>query len=82
MKLSNIWSDKKGKSVTMENQLFENVWNRRDEALAWYTNVENDFKREQGIDPKKLGKICKEEGTTLDEFLPYAQERSKKENLQ
>ncbi|MDT2502225.1 hypothetical protein P7D95_15585 [Enterococcus avium] len=64
------------------DKIFENVWNRRDEALAWYTNVEKDFKREQGIDPKKLAKICKEEGTTIDEFLPYAQERAKTENVQ
>lgn len=41
------------------DKIFENVWNRRDEALAWYTNVEKDFKREQDIDRKKLAKIFK-----------------------
>lgn len=58
----------------------ERVWNRKEESTKGFRNWEKGLNVDIGYDPVKLEKICKEEGTTLEAFSAYAQQRVKEEN--
>lgn len=55
----------------------ERVWKRKEESMTSYRSFEKGLAIDTGYDAKKLEKICKEEGTTLDKFAEYAQKRVK-----
>ncbi|MDM7646796.1 hypothetical protein QUE93_07180 [Leuconostoc falkenbergense] len=53
----------------------ERVWKRQDEAKKMFIDHET-FAEVERLDVKTLRKIAKQEGTTLEKFLVYAQKRS------
>lgn len=54
----------------------ERVWQRQDEAKKMFIDHET-FAEVEGLDVKTIRRISKEEGTTFEEFIVYAQKRSK-----
>lgn len=53
----------------------ERVWKRQDEAKKMFIDHAT-FEEVERLDVKTLRKIAKQEGTTLEKFLVYAQKRS------
>lgn len=53
----------------------ERVWERQNEAKQTYIDKDT-FAEVERLNPKKIASIAKEEGTTLDDFIKYAQVRS------
>lgn len=58
----------------------ERVWRRQDEAKKIFIDHET-FAEVERLDVKTLRKIAKQEGTTLEEFLGYAQKRGEAGSL-
>ena len=62
-----------------EDRALQRVWERQDEAEKTFIDGET-FAEVKRLDVKALRVIAEEEGATLEKFLEYARDRSKKES--